>query len=139
MITDPSLDLLASVGAIVDIMNGNLSLRLSEAKELLKNKDIPLEVRWASYRTLVKVNAIHEIDSCGDGFVDYLVKADGSCEESTMYDDFHTDRHETMYYIDMYDMMGPAYHTVPKYTTESIDDWRELVLATGDAGFEYDW
>lgn len=111
---------------------------ISEALEALKNKSINIDERWNAYEFMVKNGVLNKKQSWGDGFIDVLKRTDG--RELTMYDDFYVDRHNTVLFVDMYEaiMEYGEMHGV-ELTGESIENWRETVLAHGLASFVHDW
>ena len=99
----------------------------------LKDTNIPLDERWAAFGELCKAKVITKIAQYGDGFVDTLYK-NGSC-----YDDFHIEKYQTSYYFDMACDGFESWNDTPAPTPNRIAKWKEEVLASGDAGFKYDW
>lgn len=104
-----------------------------------KNKEIPLDTRWEAYTILVKGEVLTDGDGYGDGFIDTLKDPDGS--EYTLYDDFYMERHETKTYPNMLEsfMEWNTFDEKKKPTPESVIEWKEMVLASGNANFTNDW
>lgn len=112
---------------------------LSAVLNSLKDKSIPLDERWEAFEILVNGNVFNKIETYGDGYIDTLVRVDG--KESTLYDNFYIERHETTKFPDMLEkILEPAWKTNEmEYTPESIVKWKEKVLASGNSGFTNDW
>lgn len=124
--------------------------RVDALKPLLANKSIPLESRWETYEGLVKSGALRTIEFYGEGFIDDISSF------SSLHDSFGYERYQTISYIDMYETLlgvleDASNLDLPDYskeylteywegiTVEKVDTWREAVLASGYAGFIYDW
>jgi hypothetical protein len=107
-----------------DAMNHGLEVIL----ELLTLKHIPLEARWETYERLVSKDILTKIDLYHDGFVEVLNP------NFTLYDHFYVERHSTQLYTVMYDQICDK-----ELDNEIVEKWQELVLASGHAGFIYDW
>ncbi|USV40917.1 hypothetical protein [Xanthomonas phage BUDD] len=101
--------------------------------EQLQDQTIPLDERWAAYKTLCKADLITDVEKWGDGFVDTLVRLDG--DDTSLYDNFWIERHETTYFVEMFDRITDD----EEYTPESIIEWQEKVLNSGDRAFVFDW
>jgi hypothetical protein len=99
----------------------------------LKDKNIPLDERWEAYGQLCKAKIITKIAPYGDGFVDTLY-AGGCC-----YDDLHIEKYQTSDYFEMAEDNFEGWGDTPTPTPKRIAKWKEEVLASGDAGFTYDW
>lgn len=111
---------------------------ISEALVALKDKSINIDERWNAYSAMVNNGVLNNEQSWGDGFLDVLKRTDG--RELTMYDDFYVERHQTMSFVDMYDaIMEYSIMHDAELTSESIENWRETVLASGLASFVHDW
>lgn len=95
----------------------------------LTNPAYDLEDRWQLYLQIVNNNLLDNIELFGDGFIDTL---GGNL---TIYDNFYAERYQTVEYFDMWDTILEDEHG----TSETRDEWREKVLASGYSGFKYDW
>lgn len=110
---------------------------LEEILEGLKDERVPVDVRWSCYRRLVQKTVITDIESDGNGFVDLLDSTGES--EILLYNDFWVERHQTVYYTDMYERILDLVEE-GKITAESVDVWRAAVLKYPRyAGFVFDW
>lgn len=105
--------------------------------EYIKDKEIPLETRWTAF---IENGDILPVELYGDGYLDWL------SDNMTMYDDFYVDRGQTYLYSDMWERLTEILYDGAKnmiaennITQETVDEWREKVLASGYGGFEYDW
>lgn len=114
-------------------LDSNLKIVL----ESLKDTSVPLDERWDVYKVLVKKNIIIETESYGDGFIESFLES-SSGRELTPYDDFYIERYETTSYTSLWDRIKDRVDQ-DVITAESADRWREKVLASGQAGFRYDW
>lgn len=111
---------------------------ISEALVALKDKSINIDERWNAYSAMVDNGVLNNTQSWGDGFLDVLKRTDG--RELTMYNDFYVERHQTMSFVDMYEaIMEYSVMHDAELTGESIENWRETVLASGLASFVHDW
>ena len=117
---------------------------LSEVLASLKDKSIPVEDRWEAYTILVNGALITKMQSYGNGFTDVLRKpnCDKPGRHYSPYDDFGFERHETREFSFVLELIQDRlededFENVP--TAESIIAWKESVLASGCAGFTYDW
>ncbi len=100
----------------------------------LKDVTIPLDLRWAAYKTLVKSKAINDTKSYGDGYADLLR------DDLNLFEDLGYERRQTVTYINLLSTVEDRLKYKPQLTTpERITVWKEAVLASGYAGFEYDW
>lgn len=120
----------------MDFINGYMD----NIKTGLADTSIDLDSRWYFYDLLVKAGVLREIETYGDGFIETLN------ENMTLYDDLSYERHETVKYLEMYERIQDnsgdedAWNERWKsITQETIDAWREQVLASGFSGFCYDW
>ena len=122
--------------AMYDIKAKNKVLQASVSKMMqeLKNKSIPLDERWEVYKDLVESKILVNVESFGNGYVDFLEGA----AEFLLYEDFNIERHETTSFINLYDQVIEM-EDEKKPTEESIIEWQEQVLASGYSAFCFDW
>lgn len=115
----------------------------SEVSRILKilydSKNYSIDDRWSMYTNLVTSGLITGFEKYGDGGIDNLEYKDtDDPEEANEYpslDDFGYDRYRSISYLSMYDdIIG-----IERFTEESIDEWRDAVIRSGDKGFVYDW
>ena len=97
------------------------------ATEMLTDKSIPLDERWELYEQMVKHHVITSDEGYGDGFIETLTPG------GTLYDDYYMDRHVSMTYPDMLERAEDT------NKAHNVEEWKEKVLAAGDASFTNDW
>ena len=97
----------------------------------LKDTSVPLDERWEAFIALIDGDVLTSTETYGDGKLSVLGP------NFSMYDDFDTDRNQTLMYDDMYAIIVDNDDDL--FVDANIDAWREAVLASGHAGFEYDW
>lgn len=118
----------AGLVAARNFMNEQMQPLLDE----LKDETIALEDRWNAYLMLVTGGVLTKIKSYGDGFVEDLNP------NWTLYDTFYIERYETTNFPDMLErIMEIDEDEIP--SEEVLNAWKEKVLASGYAGFEFDW
>ena len=117
-----------------------LKNKLASSLLVLSDQELPLDDRWSAYCALVRGDVITKTDSCSDGFVDTLVKIYGTGVPE-FCDDFDYERYQMVYFSDMPESFNTGWRETakPKYTAESVVAWKERVLASGLAGFQFDW
>lgn len=101
----------------------------------LKDTSLPLDERWDAYTQLVNNDILVREMTYGDGFLDVLDK------NGSMYDDFNTDRGQTLTFPDMYQMVmdGDEWNESLVAMQPNLPAWQEKVLASGYSSFTYDW
>lgn len=104
---------------------------------LLTDKNFPLDERWELFKEMSQFLPIPSYGS------DYAAEELGLISSEH---DFGTERNETILFVDRYDTFldmkyeydlhderGAAFQDQAK-----LDEWRERILAAGEAGFIYD-
>lgn len=119
-LTERLVNLMSEVGRAVHALDS-----------ILTDKSIPLDVRWTAYCDLVEAGVIRSIESYGDGYVETLR------EGISLFSDFHMDRCQTITYPEFlnYRIIDNDFQV----SNENLSEWQEKVLASGYAGFTYDW
>lgn len=133
------VELGVNTGTVLGYMD-SINGYMGKIKSGLADTSIDLDSRWYFYDLLVKAGVLREIEAYGDGFLDTLNK------NMTLYDDLSYERHETVKYLEMYERIQDNFGDENAWnepwksvTQETVDAWREQVLASGEAGFTYDW
>lgn len=111
---------------------------LAPIMEMLKDREIPLDERWAAYTQLVNNHILINIEPYGDGYLDNLGP------NFTLYDDFNADRYQDVTYTEMYDVIMDSDETYKQEfhalkDSNVLKEWQEQVLELGFSGFTYDW
>lgn len=106
--------------------------------EALKDTSIPLDERWKAFTKLVEAHILVNEESYGDGELRLLG------DNFTMYDDFNTDRGQSMTYPEMYDIFigwgtEDDWSGNEALAPEVIEAWQEHVLERGFSSFTHDW
>lgn len=103
---------------------------------LLRDKSIPLDERWSLFE---EVAEFLPIDRYGRD------TAWGNEKQISEYDDFSTDRYQTVYLTSRFEMLDEQLVDYAEngetlwYDQAELDAWREQVLQDGRQGFVYDW
>lgn len=134
-----NVELGINTGTVLGYMD-SINEYMGNIKAGLADTSIDLDSRWYFYDLLVKAGVLREIEAYGDGFIDTLN------ESMTLYDDFSYERRERVCYLEMYQSIQENFGDEDAWnehwksvTQEGVNAWREQVLASGFAGFCYDW
>jgi len=119
---------------VIKAIKGDLDNALDMLIDELKNTDLDLDERWSAYVDLVNDNVLTNTELYGDGYIDIL-------GDFTLYDHFHIERRETVTFVSILEHLEEMIEDDEEDVTtpEKIIEWKEKVLASGFASFEFDW
>jgi hypothetical protein len=122
------------VNALLDARN-LLNQGLAKAQPMLVDITIPLDTRWDAYTNLVEADILVKEMNYGTGYLDDIF----GHNSVSLYDDFYMDRGQSRTFPEIWEAVTEKDDDEIYADVVKQDAWREKVLASGYAGFNYDW
>lgn len=131
--------LLADAAKIIDEAYESIRAKSVQLTQYFADKTVPLDDRWADFTTATDITGLLPKHP----WTKHFSEAFGPRARIDLHMDF--DRYTTIVYTDLYgelkDMLADGGSGVNSLdlSEETLDAWRELVLAAGCRAFTYDW
>jgi len=111
----------------VDVFLTGKEALVRDVLTVIKDKDIPLDDRWAMFdkaESLLPINTY------------YITIPQVEKNGYEWYDDFYCEKYETVRFVDI---LERVLDDPKRFKKIVIRDLMEEILATGHAGFRFDW
>ena len=119
------------INKMIDIFAEQRSKLQEYIKLYIKDTSYALDDRWSVY-----------VAACQSNILDYhqWITNLPAFNDVSWYEDFYKERHQTVKWIDVIESIEDSDENVARNIyKQNIDEIKEQILASGEAGFENDW